>query len=481
MAMLEKGVQCGCEREFWQNALEALLKSVALPAGQIFIKRCGSQGNCSIAPETVLASIRFNSESPDILTIQTQDCRQDIIGIRLIAKPEQRESVTFKSLLTASLRFVSCSRPDDKTLENVEGVPLESLLDSLPMGTLLFDRQGQVLQTNGKACELLGVSSDLPSHGKTLWEFIPSALRDAILALQREVLIYSTDAHKEFSVPDTSGNLRRVEVFVSGLGDSASPNYFLLTLLDASVRQEVDDLKKLDQLKSNFMAMISHELRTPLTSIRGATHLLHSHLPAASDSSDFSLIGIVQTNTERLIRLVNNLLDMVTIENNSLALMPRPENVCELITQVLEKFEPLAKAKFQTLESRCDHVEWEVDSERFKQLIAHLVDNAVKFTPPGGRISVALKRDGDRMEVCVSDTGCGIPVHAREEVFSRFYQVQDPMTRCIGGAGIGLYLAGNIAELHGGRIKVQGNADCGSDFIVIFNRQGQLSSSLESP
>jgi signal transduction histidine kinase len=270
--------------------------------------------------------------------------------------------------------------------------------------------------------------------------------------------------------------VRRIEIFVSGLGDSSSPNYFLLTLMDASVQQEIDDLKKLDQLKSNFMAMISHELRTPLTSIRGATHLLHSHLPPAEDPSQLSLIGIVQTNTERLIRLVNNLLDMVTIENNSLTLVRRKENLCDLISQVLSKFESLARAKFQTLESQCFDVEWEVDAERFKQLVSHLVDNAIKFTPPGGQISVGLRIGDGVIEVCVSDTGCGIPVHAREDVFSRFYQVQDPMTRCCGGAGIGLYLAGNIAELHGGTITVRSNSEGGSDFIVSLKRQLPLES-----
>lgn len=254
---------------------------------------------------------------------------------------------------------------------------------------------------------------------------------------------------------------------VAGRGEQ--PEFFSLSFTEAVDRQEIAELKKLDQLKSNFLAMISHELRTPLTSIRGAVHLLADGCQAQDDPHK-ALVNIIHGNSERLIRLVNNLLEMVAIDNSNFVITKARVAAAPLVKQAVEKCMAAAQAKFLKLEAMTDDsAAGDVDPERFAQVVTYLVENAIKFTPHGGQIVVKTAAGPDgALNLVVSDTGPGVPAHAREKIFDRFYQVEDPMTRCCGGAGVGLYLARYIAAMHGGKLWMEANAAGGSDFRAVF-------------
>lgn len=357
---------------------------------------------------------------------------------------------------------------------NEKDVPMPALYavaDAMPHATVILDRRGIISVANTMASRVLGLSDDCPLDGKSYWQAFPAGLCEIIAAMQREVLIYASDARRDFDFQLPSGEMRFLDLNLAPIQNSQNgdqPTHFCLVMTDSSARHEVVELKKLDILKSNFLGLVSHELRTPLTSIRGAVHLLAETEPDKSENAT-ALVDIIHSNSERLIRLVNNLLEMVAIDNDTFTVSKSLSEVESVISQVLERHEAAAKAKFITLLQTGQDVQTSMDPERFGQLVSHLVENAIKFTPHGGKITVGVQLlSSGHLQLTVSDTGCGIPAYARDKIFDKFYQVEDSMTRCCGGAGVGLYLARYIVQMHGGQIWMDPNNEGGSDFHVIF-------------
>lgn len=347
---------------------------------------------------------------------------------------------------------------------------LEALVDSLPSATMVTDRSGRIVIANTLLSSTLGLDCDRTLAGAAMWQVLPEGLREAVAAMQREVLIYGNDVHRDIEVRLSSGHARKLfAVHVSPVtGKADQPQFFSLVLHEASEKQEIAELKKLDHLKSNFMALVSHELRTPLTSIRGAIHLLADSTEPQADPQR-SLIDIIQGNTDRLIRLVNNLLEIAAIDNGTFIVSKAPTSVGPLIAQAIVRSQVAANNKFINLRYLGDDTMADIDPERFIQFITYLVDNAIKFTPTGGQITVVTTQDHDgSLLVTVTDTGCGVPIQARERIFDRFFQVEDPMTRCCEGAGVGLYLARHIVLGHEGSIWVDSSKSGGSVFHAVF-------------
>lgn len=354
--------------------------------------------------------------------------------------------------------------------DNDQTMPaLYAFADALPSAAIILNRKGIICVANTRVSQTLNLSDDCALDGQSYWQVLPEGVRDLVAAMQREVLIYASDARRDLEFATPTHEPRLLELHLAPInGNGGPPTHFCLVINDASARQQVEELKRLDVLKSNFLALISHELRTPLTSIRGAVHLLADAEPSKSESSG-ALVDIIHSNSERLIRLVNNLLEMVTIENETFTVTRTVLDVEPLIEQALERHAAAAAGKFATLATDGTSARAPVDPERFSQLLNYLLDNALKFTPPGGRITVSARQlpEGP-MQLQVSDTGCGIPAYARERIFDKFYQVEEAMTRCCGGTGVGLFLAKHIVEKHGGKIWADANASGGADFIAVF-------------
>lgn len=228
---------------------------------------------------------------------------------------------------------------------------------------------------------------------------------------------------------------------------------------------EYEKLKELDQLKSQFFADISHEFRTPLTLILGPIDTLLSGKPAEEQARQYHLI---KRSAQRLLRLINELLDLSKLEAGKMTLDLRPQDLVKLLQGVVYSFESLAQGKNISLELNC-RVETAVlliDSGKMEQVMINLVSNAIKFTPPHGRVSVELSLSQGEAKIEVRDTGPGIaPVHL-PHVFDRFYQVADASNPDGVGSGIGLALSKELVELHGGRIKAYSKLGEGASFCV---------------
>ena len=226
-------------------------------------------------------------------------------------------------------------------------------------------------------------------------------------------------------------------------------------------------LQEHDRLKTMFVSNVSHELRTPMTSMKGLVeNMLDGLTGTLSDRQSFYL-NRVKHNIDRLMRMINELLDLSRIEAGSMQLRRAPLSVIDLSNEAVDILRPSAKQKSLTLEVRMESGIPEImgDRDKLLQVLTNLINNAVKFTQPGGEIKLEgrLGKD-DSVEMCVSDTGCGIPPPEIHNIFERFYR-GDSVAVEARGAGLGLAISKSLVELHGGRIWVESWPNQGSRFF----------------
>lgn len=224
-------------------------------------------------------------------------------------------------------------------------------------------------------------------------------------------------------------------------------------------------LQEADQLKSDFVANVSHELRTPLAVVKAAVDNMKDGITGEFSQTQKTYLDLLQVNADRLARQINDLLDLSRIEAGYLQLYPGRIVVEEIGRRVVESLEPLAREKGLALEVKSSGtpVEAWADAERVHQILLNLVNNAVKFTPSGGRVEVEVRMEGEEVVTSVRDTGPGIPVEELEKVFEKFHQVGSSPGSSR-GSGIGLSIARQLVELHGGRIWVDSGEGEGSRF-----------------
>jgi PAS domain S-box-containing protein len=387
-------------------------------------------------------------------------------------QPEDLELVSGVSGLVAlaidNARLISASLDMRTQLENI--------VEALPQAILTTSIGGRVTLANMRLVRMLGLPQDAPTEGRSVEDLLPEPLLAAVLAMQRESIDYGVETRRELEFTSAVAGTIPVEINVAPINDATGTvNGTMITLLDVSMRREIIELRRVDELKSNFVSLISHELRTPLTAIKGAVHLLLNPGGGPAPEPQKMLSTIVHNNTERLIRLVNDLLDMVSIENHTMTVVRRPEHMKSIVEGCISAYAPTAESKHITLDSSLTDVVAPVDRHRLHQAICHLLDNAIKFTGKGGTVRVGLEAFEDRAAITIEDNGCGITAGSYEKLFSKFFQAQDPLTRSCGGTGIGLFMAKSIVELHGGRISAGPPSNHGASFTIeLPTRDGVL-------
>lgn len=227
-----------------------------------------------------------------------------------------------------------------------------------------------------------------------------------------------------------------------------------------------DKLQELDRLKSTFVSIVSHELRTPMTSIKGYVENMLDGLTGSLTEKQSHSLERVKHNIDRLTRMINELLDLSRIEAGRMELHMGPLSLREVVTEVVESYQAAAREKAITLrilpQENVPHVNG--DADKLNRILTNLIHNAIKFTPPGGEIRVQTQvRDAAYVETSVIDSGCGIAAHEQDKVFDKFYWSESvPVEER--GAGLGLAIAKNLVELHGGRIRVDSTLGEGSRF-----------------
>jgi CheY-like chemotaxis protein len=232
--------------------------------------------------------------------------------------------------------------------------------------------------------------------------------------------------------------------------------------------RDISQRNALDRMKDEFISTVSHELRTPLTSIRGALGLLSSGMLGEVNEKAANLLRIAMTNSDRLVRLINDILDLERIQSGREPLTFKPIQLSDVVRQAIGDMQPVADSAGVQLIHDTTQAEIDADPDRLLQVLTNLLSNAVKFSPPNSTVSIMIRPGVSGVTMSVIDHGRGIPADKLEAVFGRFQQVDASDSRQKGGSGLGLAICRTIVLQHSGRIWAERNPIRGTTFRVFL-------------
>jgi PAS domain S-box-containing protein len=344
----------------------------------------------------------------------------------------------------------------------------EILLDSVADGICGVDRHGLVSFANPAAGRLLGAPA-ASLTGKPVHELLhgaaPADSKCGPDCALRRATERQAGATGEDTIYRHDGTPLPTEYFFNPILDHGRFSGSVLSFRDISQRYA------LDRLKDEFISTVSHELRTPLTSIRGALGLLSSGILGELNDKSANLLRIATTNSDRLVRLINDILDLERIQSGRAPISFRPVQLWQVVHQAIDGMQPVADAAGVQLIHDTTQVEVSGDTDRLLQIVTNLLSNAVKFSPPNSTVSVMMRPGSTGVTLSVIDQGRGIPADKLETIFGRFQQVDASDSRQKGGSGLGLAICRTIVQQHSGRIWAERNPVRGSTFRVFLPYQ----------
>lgn len=368
------------------------------------------------------------------------------------------------SLLEQRLNAMSRKIRDHLQEVVAEKEKSESILRCMIEGVLVLDPQGRVLVMNDQARSMFDVSPGRDIHGVPMPEI--SRHPEIHTILQEVSTLAFTDRRYSKEVELEGERCFRVNA-VSLSNVRGQPVGSILVFHD------ITDIKRFEAMRTDFVANVSHELRTPLTAIRGYVETLLDSPPSdPEDSRQF--LEIIERHAERLSRLTEDLLTLSDLESGKVQLTLRPLDANQLISRVLEIFWDRAAKKQIKLaqESHAAVPQLRGDLDRLQQLFINLVDNAIKYTPPGGTVTLSAARAAadngapPRVEIAVRDTGPGIAEKDLPRLTERFYRVDKARSRDLGGTGLGLAIVKHIVQAHHGELKIESTLHRGTTVRV---------------
>ena len=347
------------------------------------------------------------------------------------------------------------------TQENLEqeSKRLHSILSYMTDGVLATNRRGQITMINDMAKRQLGVESD-DALNQNILELLKIEdeyeLRD-LITQSPEMMIYSQNVNGEYiSLRVRFALIRRESGFISGL---------------VAVLHDTTEQEKEERERRLFVSNVSHELRTPLTSVKSYLEALDEGALYEPVAPDFIKVSLDETN--RMMRMVTDLLHLSRIDNATSHLDVELINFTAFITFILNRFD---KIRAQDQEKKYELVRdypitsvWiEIDTDKMTQVIDNILNNAIKYSPDGGKITVSMKTTDDQMILSISDQGLGIPKEDLPKIFDRFYRVDKARSRAQGGTGLGLAIAKEIIKQHNGFIWAKSEYGKGSTFTIVL-------------
>ena len=437
----EDGVQSRMD-EVHLQLLKALVSLYRIPASR-FLNFYGPPGSITTIPYfQALRAINGNGGS----AASTMDFKGKVVFIGYSDISPQKQGDFYNTVY---------SLPDGRDLSGVEiaATAFANLLENTPVQPLSFG-------TNILTILLYG-----SMMGLICYLFRPLV---AVVCMVVISMLYLDFAALKFS---TAGIWFPVVIPVAFQVPFAFTAAILWKYYD-SRKMEVahERLREVDRLKTMFLSQVSHELRAPLTSIQGFLDNMLDGLTGELKSKQREYLHRMQENTERLTRMITNLLDLSRIESGTQHFDPLPWRLFELAEEVIGQFEPVAACKRVVLALICEDPTPRIlaDHDKFIQILTNLLDNAIKFTPAGGKVTVTLDRpDTDHVMVTVTDTGVGISAAAMKNLFEPFYQATHDSGIQTKGLGLGLTIVKSLVEIHGGLITVTSEPGRGSEFRIV--------------
>ena len=361
--------------------------------------------------------------------------------------------------LAETINDLSYKVKDAQETTESERQRLDSVLRHMTDGVLATDRRGKIIIINSRAMDLLSLSQDR-AIGQSIMKVLKLGEKFTfrqLLETQDELILniptddQDTILRGEFSV------IQRESGFISGL---------------VCVLSDITEQEKVEQERRSFVSNVSHELRTPLTSVKSYTESL---IDGAWEDKEIApeFLKVISTETDRMIRMITDLLNLSRMDQGKQELNLEFVSINELVAHIIDRFEMVLKSeqyrnkKYKIERDFTQRTLWvEIDQDKFIQVIDNIMNNAIKYSPDGGKITCRLMETHNSIVISITDEGLGIPRKDIGHVFDRFYRVDKARARSMGGTGLGLAISKEVVQLHGGKIWVTSVENKGSTFFI---------------
>ena len=354
----------------------------------------------------------------------------------------------------------------DKTIHEVESknIQLKSIVKSISHGILAIDIEGNVLLINKEAKEMIKADLSTKVEGRNINAVIKD--KDILKEISKFIGSNKSNMSQITNKDDIVYNIKLDPVYLQ-----SSKNVIIGSIINI---EDVTERVRLENMRSDFVANVTHELKTPLTSISGFVETLR-----INDNIDKStrnrFLGIIETESDRLKRLIDDILLLSFIENKEQEGF-EDVDIYSVFKEVYELTYTSAKVKDIDIEYKFEHENMIIKSNRdyIKQIFLNLVDNAIKYTPNGGIVTTKVRYDDNYIIIKVIDNGIGISKEDKTRIFERFYRVDKARSRDVGGTGLGLAIVKHIVKSLHGTIDVESELNIGTKFIVKIPKKNFL-------
>jgi len=460
------------------------------------------------SPDPIVGKIVFKTQKPYIGTDIRKDPmfqartmeKEGVISLAMVPIVSKQRAMGFIAVGSKKLHkftkrevrlLVAFSSQLGSALENAqlydevnkEKAYIENLVDNAGDAIISTDVEDRILTWNHGAEVIFGYSRE-ETVGQSLTILLPAQRTGELEEIRDKVRLTGVIRNLEVRRIRKDGIIIEASLAVSPIRDKDDNVIgFLHLARDVTEKKRYEQrLKELDKMKSAFVSNVSHELRTPLTAIKASADNMLDRLIGDLNGKQVGYLTRIKSNSDRLARLINDLLDLSTIEAGKIDLRPTNLPVVTLVKEAAESLRPVAAEKLinlTVLSADPGVIAW-ADRDKVIQVLMNLIGNALKFAPTRGKVTIAVARNSAAwMQISVTDTGPGIPAEEVNKVFGRFYQIGQAGTQKTQGTGLGLAISKALVEMHGGKIWVESEAGKGSTFS--FTLPAEQPFQLESP
>lgn len=404
----------------------------------------------------LLLMLRFSEIIVYPITEMTEIAREHATGMFDRRMPTSHRGELGQ--LASALNDMSGRLEQSNDILRHENAMLEAIMEAMNSGVLAMTEQGEIISTNSTARQILGIEGI--ANGQDVLEATGSPnLHEYLQRAATEICIEPED----LIINVGKANEKIIRIYTSRMKEAGEEAGVV------AVFEDISDLRRLQNIRTEFAANVSHELKTPLTSIRGFVETLKQGVDDVEQQQRF--LEIIDKETERLTRIINDILYLSELESHGEEVGERVD-ILQCVEQAIELLEPEAEKKHLhiALDDRSEGVAMTMGNrDRVMQMLLNLLSNAIKYTPEGS-IAVSIECDTDNVYISVSDTGIGIPVSAQERLFERFYRVDKGRSREMGGTGLGLAIVKHVVLSMDGDVRVQSTPGEGSVFTAVLPR-----------
>ncbi|MCR4435476.1 MAG: ATP-binding protein [Clostridiales bacterium] len=405
---------------------------------------------------TVLLALKFSSDITKPINELIHVSREISLGnyskrVNVKSKDELGQLAdSFNNMASRLEKIVS-----EMTDKNIK---FDSIINSMTSGIIAVDNSYKTLLINSIAAEIFGIKHGPGTVGINILELVRNHQINRFL---KETVEGNASLLKEITV--SSPKNRVLRIYTSPIKSNSASN---LNSGGIAVIQDITNIRKLEQIRTEFVSNVTHELKTPLTSIRGFIETLRSGAIHDREVSE-KFLEIIDIEAERLYMLINDILQLSEIESKQKDSNIGTYNLKSIIAETISILEGVAEKKGVRLIDESDgSIEINANRDRIKQMFINLIDNGIKYNTENGSVTIKAFKGEGKVSISVKDTGIGIAPEHLPRIFERFYRVDKGRSRSMGGTGLGLSIVKHIVNLYNGDIKVSSELGKGTEFII---------------